>query len=309
MTELASPPRPFDGPLAWVGRATLDAAAYLGGMAVLPAFAVRSVLDRRRPADAADGLGAQLAWMFGIGFPLVGLMHVGIGSFLSMQSYFGGTFADGTGAVVGVGLLRNVAPLLSGLTLAWMVAARTTPELRARRSPVRENAPDASGPTVAIHGFLARTAPDAPPREAGPAPAPLEAPAIASRILAAVIAGPVLGVWASAVGTVVGWQVAQTLMGVSTHNYFQMFWEMLWVRDLTGVLAKGLLYGLFAGVCACHEGLRGRADAGLAELSSAACRAACFASVAILIVNSAYFILAYHAGPAFGPTLLEPPSL
>ena len=50
-----------------------------------------------------------------MGLPLVGLVHVGMGSFLSMQAYFGATFMDGIGPVTGVGLIRNLAPLLTGL--------------------------------------------------------------------------------------------------------------------------------------------------------------------------------------------------
>ena len=50
----------------------------------------------------------QLFWMLVMGFPLVGLVHIAMGSFLSLQAYYGSTFVDGTGAVVGVGLLRNL---------------------------------------------------------------------------------------------------------------------------------------------------------------------------------------------------------
>ena len=45
------------------------------------------------------------------------------------------------------------------------------------------------------------------------------------------------------------------------------------------------------------------------RLPAAACRAACFSTLAMLVLNSGWFLLAYHAGPAFGPTLLAPPGL
>jgi phospholipid/cholesterol/gamma-HCH transport system permease protein len=297
MSRLA-PPSPLPaGPIAWVGRTTLHAVAYLGGAAAVPAAAARA-LTGGRDEDATtpdDTISAQLAWIFGMGLPLVGLVHVGIGSFLSMQSYFGGTFADGTGAVVGVGLLRNLAPLLAGMVLAGLLAARMTPELRAR---VRAGLPPA-GPGS---GSLERTA-------GADGPEAVPARALAARLVAAAVAGPVLGGWAAAVGTVVGWQVAQTLMGVTTHSFFSMFWEMLWLRDLSGLVFKGLAFGLFAGLFACHEGVRARPDDDLGSVSAAACRAASLATVAILILNSGWFILMYHAGPAFGPTLLAPPGL
>ena len=65
-----------------------------------------------------------------MGLPLVGMVHIAIGSFLSLQAYYGSTFVDGTGAVVGVGLLRNMGGLMTGLTFAGILAARMIPELR-----------------------------------------------------------------------------------------------------------------------------------------------------------------------------------
>ena len=58
------------------------------------------------------------------------LVHVAIGSFLALQAYYGSTFVDGTGAVVGVGLLRNLGGIMSGMTFAGILAARMIPELR-----------------------------------------------------------------------------------------------------------------------------------------------------------------------------------
>ena len=72
----------------------------------------------------------QLFWMLLLGFPLVGLVHIAMGSFLSLQAYYGSTFVDGTGAVVGVGLLRNLGGLMTGMTLSGVLAARMIPELR-----------------------------------------------------------------------------------------------------------------------------------------------------------------------------------
>ena len=299
MTNETSPALTFtwNTPVGWVGRQALTAASYLGGMACLLAAAFRSAL--RRDADPAERVSGQLSWMFAMGLPMVALVHVGLGSFLSMQSYFGGTFVEGTGAVVGVGLIRNVAPMMACTTLAGLLAARITPELRAKRRG-RE-------PLVGERaGFLERTAPGHTP-----APRPVEFRAdraVAARLIAALVTGPVMGLWGSFVGTLVGWQVGHTLLGVSTHTFFLMFWDMLWARDVAGVVLKGAAFGLISGLFACHEGLRGAADDDLAAVSSAACRAACFSAVAILVINSGWFIVFYHAGPAFGPTLLAPPA-
>ena len=48
----------------------------------------------------------ELGWLLMMGCRW-SACHVGMGSFLSMQAYFGSTFVDGTGAVVGVGPLAQ----------------------------------------------------------------------------------------------------------------------------------------------------------------------------------------------------------
>ena len=46
------------------------------------------------------------------------------------------------------------------------------------------------------------------------------------------------------------------MLGVSTSSFFYMYIEMLWVRDVVGLLVKGTAFALFASLAACHEGLR-----------------------------------------------------
>jgi len=295
-------------PLAWVGRRTIAAVVDLGHMATLLGEAARSLV---RPAPESPpfrpALTHQLAALLGMGLPLVGLVHFGMGSFLSLQAYFGGTFVDGTGAVVGVGLFRNVAPMLAGLIMAGLIAARTTTELRTR--------PWASldGDPLWIADRDARLTPGDPALLADrPPPEPGRLAAV--RIAAGIIAGPILALWGALVGVVVGWQVAGTMLGVSTHGYFSMMGEMLWLRDIVGLVIKGSLYGLLASLCACHLGLQRPTGSGSESdprpnpdaIEMAVFRAACLASVAILVINSGWFLLFYHAGTAFGPTLMAP---
>ena len=209
--------------------------------------------------------------------PLVGLVHVGLGSFLSMQAYFGATFMDGIGPVTGVGLIRNLAPLMTGFILSGVVSARFVAELGGVE-----------------------------PRSAG------ASRMVATRMAAAMLAGPVLSVWGSLVGIAIGWAVANQMMGLTLPAFFDMFLEMLWVRDIIGLVAKGSAFGFVTALLACHEGLSRpvHADpvADLESIYSAACRAACLGALAILFMNGGWFILVYHAGPAFGPTVLTPPT-
>ena len=261
-----TPMSPFRAVLGWIG--------YLGGAGLLAGSTIRACLGSR-PGEPSFyvATSAQVDRLVRLGFPMVAMVHVGMGSFLAMQAYFGATFVDGIGPVVGVGLIRNLAPLLSGFLLAGLVSARYVADLR--------SIDPAEGARLA-----------------------------ASRVMAAAIAGPILATGGAAVGIAIGWLVALQMMGVTWPAFFDLFTEMLWARDVVGLVIKGVGFGGVAAVLACHEGLRrpeesdDRPDA----IGSAACRATCLGMFAILVLNSGWFLLVYHAGAAFGPTVLTPPN-
>ena len=249
---------------------------YLGGTGILLATTLGALV---RPGNDSPSLVARTARqvdrLVGLGFGVVAAVHVGMGSFLAMQAYFGATFVDGVGPVVGVGLIRNLAPLLAGFLLAVLIAVLYVADLQGRGD---------------------------------------EAPAnheVASRVLAAVVAGPILAAWGALVGVGIGWLVARSMMGVTEPMFFDLFLEMLWARDIIGLVVKGAAFGGVAALLACHEAVRpprrGETPGGMTAISRAACRAAGLACLAILAINGGWFVFVYHAGPAFGPTLLMPP--
>ena len=191
-----------------------------------------------------------------MGIPLVGLVHIAMGSFLSLQAYYGSTFVDGTGAVVGVGLLRNLGGMMTGMTFAGILAARMIPELRimSRRVAPREPA-EPAGSIVRITARASRSRPSQgrdEPRSCEPGP--LAAP----RVAAAAIACILLSLWGITVGTVVGWKASESLMGLSTEMFFMMMVKMMWFRDVVGLIVKGLLFGALPAAICCLEGLSAR---------------------------------------------------
>src|SRR3954447_25902086 len=206
------------GPVGWLGKGVISVLAYLGGLARFVGATAVSLVRFRRDEDDLPGfwsvMNGELWWILVMGCPLVGLVHVAMGSFLSLQAYFGSTFVDGTGAVVGVGLLRNLATLMTGMTLSGLLSGRMIPELVAiGTAPVEE--------AVGRPGQGARAA-----RPIGPFDDPPEAPdpgrLAAPRIAAAAIAGVLLSLWGVVVGTAVGWQSAGTMMGLSSEMFFMM---------------------------------------------------------------------------------------
>ena len=242
-------------PIGWVGKSVIGVLSYLGGVAALMISALLSLITfrpRRRPARFWPVLKEELWWMLLTGAPLVGLVHVAMGSFLSMQAYFGSTFLDGTGAVVGVGLLRNLATLMTGLTVSGLICLPSDPWAawdwaracgRARRGG------------RALPFCRCRDRPGATSDESQQLAAPgrLAAP----RMIATALASMLLALWGFAVGTVVGWQAAGSLMGLPSDMYFLMFCRMIWFRDVVGMIVKGLLFGLVPAAICCFEALRG----------------------------------------------------
>jgi phospholipid/cholesterol/gamma-HCH transport system permease protein len=319
-----SPPRSSIGPIAWVGRSAVNSFAYVGNVTLLLVLVAGWLIWPFHAGGRENGPGFlkslfhQLFWMLFMGIPLVALVHVAIGSFLSLQAYYGSTFVDGTGAVVGVGLLRNLGGIMSGMTFAGILAARMIPELRAMsKCPSLEPAEPPDRSTGSRRGRTEPTEPTA----GDTSPASLGS-VVAPRVAAAAIACILLTLWGITVGTVVGWKASESLMGLSTEMFFMMMLKMMWFRDVLGLIVKGVLFGALPAAICCVEGLSARpaeeeshpgsppahAEYGLAPAASAPVFRAVFLSmVAILIMNSSWFMLVYHAVPFYGPTLLPQP--
>jgi phospholipid/cholesterol/gamma-HCH transport system permease protein len=263
----------------------LGAIAYIGALAWLLVASARGAWEAGLTAHAMrSAVASELSGMIGLSLPLVGLSSIAFGSFLAMQSYFGGTFVDGTGAVVGVGLVRYLGPVIAGLALSGLSAARI----------------------LADHGEWDEEAEGLKPAN--------EYPRIAARLVAGALCGFVMSAWACTAGIVAGWWLASRLVGVSNHTFGSMFLDMLWVRDVIGLPVKGGLFGGIACWVASHESLRlrnatrERGRPSLESVSIAACRSASISMLSILLISAAWFLLLYHAGLPFGPTLMKPPN-
>ncbi len=299
-TSFSDPTYPALRPFVFVGRSVLDVVHYLGGFGLLGVSALRSIVRPRGDVPSlAPAVARHLDRIFRFGLPLVALVHVGLGSFLAMQAYFGATFMDGIGPVVGVGLVRNIGPLMAAMIMAGLLSALYTSELR---GPDRE-ALDRDSTWLPDREVLAHHGGDDPRPPVEPARL------AATRMIAATLAGPVLGIWGALVGIAVGYGVAAGLLNVRGPAFWDMFFQMLWVRDVAGVILKGMGFGLVVSWFACFEGLRHGEGPAANPLDTPgiALRAACLGTCAVLLGNSSWFLLFYHAGPAFGPTLLAPP--
>ncbi len=274
----------------------LNALAYLGELGLLALAAVRELV---RPSHSGPRLGPalirQLDGLFLQGLPLVGLIHIGLGSFLAMQAYFGATFTEASGAVVGLGLIRNVAPMLTGFTLAGLLSVRIAAELGGGIRPGLDDDP------TLVPDRLVRLGRE-PDQRVTPDPARV----VLVRVASAMLAGPILTLWGAAIGTGIGCLIARAMLAVSPGIYFGMILQMIQFRDAVGLILKGLIYPGVACLLACHEALRAGSRREVDRKAPPAFRAMVLSVLAILFVNFTWFNLAYLSGHPFGPSVVAP---
>lgn len=288
-TTVSSAPLPFaDRPPLWPISLVID----LGGIATLAATAIGSIF-RPVAGDArlVPAVARQARWILGMGFPLVGLVHVSFGSFLAMQAYFGATFTEAAGAVVGLGLIRNVAPLLSGFVMAGLIAAKMTSDVHGGPRPGIDE-PRSVPDRDVVQGIR----PDA-------RPLPSRGRITLARVAGAAIAAPLLASWGAVVGTLVGMLASMSMLGMSTAIFTGKIVEMLMISDVVGLIVKPCMFAGMAALLACFEGMRtepqGRPDAFRAVLR---------AVIMILFFNFTWFNLVYLAGDPFGPNVVAAPA-
>ena len=285
-------------PLRLMGWLALETVRWCGGLGTL---FVSSLACWTRPARAGEmklitATFVQMVWLVVWGTPLVILLHIGLGAFLALQAFHGAIFLDAVGPVVGVGLFRNVGSQMSAMIIAGLLCTHCVAELRLNRSnldrvpngrPVDRDV--AKGRATATDQWQVD-------------PARLTW----ARLAGAMLAGPVLGFIGCVAGLISGLMVSRSILDVPTVWFLYHFVEMLWARDLVGIVVKGAAFAGCTAMIACHEGLRkpeGTAD----DLGVAMWRAACLSMMAILLANSAWFTFMFLSGAPFGRTVLEPP--
>lgn len=285
-------------PLRLLGWLALETVRWCGGLGTL---VVSCLACWTRPARAGEqkllkAAFNQMVWLVVWGTPLVVLLHIGLGSFLALQAFHGAIFLDAVGPVVGVGLFRNVGSQMSAMIIAALLCTHTVAELRLNRSNL-DRLPNARP----IDRDVAK----------GLKPATHEwTPDLArltwARLFGAMLAGPVLGFIGCVAGLISGLLVSRSILDVPTVWFLYHFVEMLWARDLVGIVVKGAVFSGAAALIACHEGLR-RPEGTADDLGVAMWRAACLSMMAILLANSAWFTFMFLSGAPFGRTVLEPP--
>ena len=201
---------------------------------------VRLLRGRRREASAAFGLAFQ---RYGLeSLPVVGLIAFAGGLVLTLLGLkeLGKVGVEGMAPkVVGIVLLREIGPLITGIALAGRVASSVAAEIAAAR---------ASGETAAL-------------RDRGLHPAEV---LVAPRVLALLLAGPLLVAYADALALAGSGLYASVAMGRPGWLHVADVWSGLTLKHAVAALAKGAAFGFVVGLTGAYHGLRawGAADVG-----------------------------------------------
>lgn len=171
----------------------------------------------------------------GVGsLPIVCLAGFSIGMVLALntastlQSFGAQNF---TGQLVVTSLIRELAPVLTSIMVAGRIGSGIAAELGSMLVSDQIDAMRAMG-TDPIKKLV------------GP------------RLLACIAMTPALTIVFTTVGTVGGWVIARTLLGLETTVYSTSAREALNYTDLAGMILKSITFGGFVAIIGCRSGLR-----------------------------------------------------
>ncbi len=236
----------------------MDFINYLGELSVLCAQMAESML-----------IGKKRWYLFmqqivEIGFksqPVVIITGAFVGAVLAAQGLFqlsGLKMETMGGALVSVGMLRELGPALTGVMLAGRVGASMAAEIGTMR--VTEQIDALRSMSVHPIDYL-----------------------VAPRLTAMVISVPLLITEAAAFGIAASWVVGTQVFGVSEAWWAQHTRDHTALADIYISLIKGFAFGLLIVLISCHQGLK--AKDGAVGVGQGTTRAMVYSSLAILITN------------------------
>ncbi|ARJ70521.1 MlaE family ABC transporter permease [Paracoccus contaminans] len=244
-------------PIRAVGRVAIALVAGVGRAAIFAARALAS--PGFRPVLLAEQL-LRIGWL---SLPVVGLTALFTGAALALQINAGGErfqAGDVVPAVVAIGMVRELGPVLGGLMVAARVASSIAAEIGSMR--VSEQIDALVTLSTDPVGWL-----------------------VTPRLWAAILSVPLLVGVGDAIGIMGGWLVGTSTLGFTSQAYLASSWAYLESWDVLSGLVKGAAFGAIVALCGCWFGLH--AGRGAEGVGRAATSAVVAASVAILAANFA----------------------
>jgi len=257
---------PIIGAFAAIGRAAIAVVATVGRVTLFAWHAlVRALLPPYYPLRLFEQL-LHIGWF---SLPVVGLTAFFTGAALAQQIYVGGSRLSAQSAVpaiVVIGIVRELGPVLVGLMVAGRVSSAMAAEIGTMR--VTEQLDALATLRTDPYRFL-----------------------IAPRLFAAVIALPLLVLIANGIGVLGGYLLAVYKLGFNAVGYLETSREFLERDDLVMSMVKAAVFGFFIALMGCYHGFR--SSGGAAGVGKATTNAVVSAFVMILLANLLITLVAF----------------
>jgi phospholipid/cholesterol/gamma-HCH transport system permease protein len=252
--------------LAAIGAAAIGMFASVGRVAL---FAWRAIARALVPPYYPLRLLEQLLSIGWFSLPVVGLTAIFTGAALAQQIYVGGSRFNAQStvpAIVVIGIVRELGPVLVGLMVAGRVSSAMAAEIGTMR--VTEQIDAMATLQTDPFQFL-----------------------IAPRLIASVIALPLLVLTANVIGVLGGFVLAVYKLDFNATAYLETSRRFFRDEDLAMSLLKAAVFGFFIALMGCYHGFRSRG--GAAGVGKATTNAVVSAFVLILLSNLLITVAAF----------------
>ena len=254
-------------PFVAIGRLVIGMLAAVGRVAT---FTGRTLLRAVTPPFYPARFLEQLAHIGWFSLPVVGLTAIFTGAALAQQIYTAGSRFSAQStvpAVVVIGMVRELGPVLVGLMVAGRVSSAMAAELGTMR--VTEQLDALTTLRTDSYRYL-----------------------IAPRLFAAVIALPLMVLAANAIGIMGGWLLAVEKLGFNSVGYLEITRRYMSWDDFEMAMVKAGVFGFFIALMGCYHGYG--TEGGAAGVGNATRTAV--VSAFILILSSNFLITATAFG-------------
>ncbi|WP_404712520.1 MlaE family ABC transporter permease [Sphingomonas sp. MMS24-J13] len=250
-------------PFVAVGRAVIGLFAAIGRVVL---FGLRIIVRGLTPPYYPARFFEQLAHIGWFSLPVVGLTAIFTGAALAQQIYTAGSRFSAQStvpAVVVIGMVRELGPVLVGLMVAGRVSSAMAAEIGTMR--VTEQLDALTTLRTDIYRYL-----------------------IAPRMFAALIALPLMVLVANAIGIFGGWLLAVQKLHFNSANYLSVTRHFLSSDDFRMAIVKAGVFGFFIALMGCYHGYH--TSGGAAGVGNATRNAV--VSTFMLILGSNFLITA-----------------
>lgn len=216
---------------AAIGRLVLAAFAGVGRITL---FALTTIWRGLTPPYYPARLLEQLAIIGWFSLPVVGMTAIFTGAALAQQTFTAGSRFNATStvpAIVVLGIVRELGPVLVGLMVAGRVSSAMAAEIGTMR--VTEQVDAMTTLRTDPYRYL-----------------------IAPRLFASLLALPVLVMIANAIGIFGGYLIAVYKLGFNPTGYLKVTREYLEAGDFVMALVKAGVFGFFIALMGCFHGFR-----------------------------------------------------